>query len=366
MRRKWLVGLVVLAATSVAPLAEIGPAGAAAPGTRPAALTVLVDGTRTTVPARRPTAARALARAGVVPYDGVLRSAATGAVIDPLYDHAYITVNGRPASMDTRLRRGARVDVVNGHDAVEETATREVVIPYANADKVGQPGWLPGSEGLASEVYGVTSNEVVSRTVLREPVAAIEVRVATVSAGSSVFLTFDDGPDPTWTPQVLDVLKANGVTATFCMVGRYARANPDLVRRIVAEGHTLCNHTQNHAALDTLSADAVEAEIAGASASISGAAGVGPKVFRIPYGRSNATVLAVAAKLGLPILGWNVDPSDYSRPGTDAIVARVSQAVKPGAIVLMHDGGGDRSQTVAALQRLIPALRAAGYTFGHP
>ena len=366
MRRKWLVGLTALTAASLAPFGAAGPAGATTVAARSAALTVLVDGARTQVPAARPTAAGALARAGVVPHDGVLRSAATGAVVDALYDHGYITVNGRPASMDTRLRRGWRVDVVNGVDAVEDTATREVAIPYANADKVGEPNWLPGAEGLASEVYGVVSGEVVSRTVLREPVAAVEVRVAMVSAGSSVFLTFDDGPDPTWTPQVLDVLKANGVKATFCMVGRYARANPDLVRRVVAEGHTLCNHTQNHASLDTLSADAVEAEIGGASASISAAAGVGPKVFRVPYGRSTATVLAVAAKLGLPILGWNVDPSDYTRPGTDVIVARVSQAVRPGAIVLMHDGGGDRSQTVAALGRLIPALRAAGYTFGTP
>jgi peptidoglycan-N-acetylglucosamine deacetylase len=192
------------------------------------------------------------------------------------------------------------------------------------------------------------------------------VKVATVNAGSSVFLTFDDGPDPTFTPQVLDVLAKHGVKATFCMVGKYAKANPGLVQRVVAEGHALCNHTQNHASLDTLSADGVESEIASAQASISGAGGRAPGVFRIPYGRSSATVQAVAAKLGLSILGWNVDPSDYTRPGTDQIVARVSAALRPGAIVLMHDGGGDRSQTVAALDRLIPMMKAAGYSFGTP
>jgi peptidoglycan/xylan/chitin deacetylase (PgdA/CDA1 family) len=75
---------------------------------------------------------------------------------------------------------------------------------------------------------------------------------------------------------------------------------------------------------------------------------------------------AVVNRLGLAILGWNVDPSDYARPGTEQIVARVAQAVRPGAIVLFHDGGGDRSQTVAALERLLPMLRSAGYTFGRP
>ncbi|MFA5883477.1 MAG: polysaccharide deacetylase family protein [Acidimicrobiia bacterium] len=366
MGRKWLVGLAALAVISVALVGPVGTAGAAA-RSRPGTVTVLVDGVRTKVSAARPTAARALTRAGVVPHDGVLRAAVSGTVIDPLYEHAYITVNGRPASMDTKLRRGWRVDVVNGTDAVEETATREVAVPYANQDKAGQPGWIAGSEGLASEVYGVVSGEVVTRTVLREPVAAIEfTRPADVGAGSAVFLTFDDGPDPTWTPQVLDVLRANGVQATFCMVGRYVAANPDLVRRVVAEGHALCNHTQNHARLDALAAAAVETEIGAASAAIEAAAGVRPSVFRIPYGRGSPTVSAVIAKVGMSNLGWTVDPSDYTRPGAAVIVARVAQAVRPGSIVLFHDGGGDRSQTVAAIAQLIPALKSAGYTFGRP
>ena len=346
--------------------AHVGPAVAAAGDKRGERLTVVVAGTRVRVPARRATAVKVLTRAGIVPRDGALVSAATGAVVDPLHDHGYVLVNGWPASMDTRLKKGWRVDVHDGVDVVEATATRQVVIPYDNADKVGQPGWLPGAEGLADETYGVVSGEVVTRTVLKAPIAAVEVKVATVNAGSSVFLTFDDGPDPTWTPQVLDVLARHGVRATFCIVGRYARANPGLVQRIVAEGHALCNHTQNHASLDTLPAAGVESEIAAAQSSIAGAGGRSPSVFRIPYGRSNATVQAVAAKQGLSILGWNVDPSDYTRPGTDQIVARVSQAMRPGAIVLFHDGGGDRSQTVAALDRLIPMLKAAGYSFGTP
>jgi peptidoglycan/xylan/chitin deacetylase (PgdA/CDA1 family) len=93
---------------------------------------------------------------------------------------------------------------------------------------------------------------------------------------------------------------------------------------------------------------------------------VRPTLFRFPYGRTSATAYGVVGRLGLRVLPWNVDPSDYTRPGTETIIARVAQAVKPGSIVLLHDGGGDRSQTVAAITSLITSLRAAGYVFGTP
>jgi peptidoglycan/xylan/chitin deacetylase (PgdA/CDA1 family) len=315
----------------------------------------------------RATLAVALARAGIDPHDGVLRSAGTATVLDTLYDPAVVTVNGIAVSMDARLRTHARIVVENGTDAVEPTVTRAVAIPYPNQDKVGQPGWLPGAEGEAEEVYGAISGEVVSRRVTRDPVAAQQILVpAAVSAGSSVFLTFDDGPDPTWTLRVLDVLRAAGVKATFCMVGRYARAYPDVARRVVAEGHALCNHTDSHASLDRLSAAGVESEIQSAGNAIQAATGVRPTLFRFPYGRTSATANTVVGRLGLRVLPWTVDPSDYTRPGTNTIIARVAQAVKPGSIVLFHDGGGDRSQTVAAITSLITSLRAAGYTFGTP
>ena len=308
----------------------------------------------------------ALQRAGTVPYDGVLKSAATATVLDPYYDRAVVTVNGVGVSMDTRLRRHAQIVVDNGTDAVEPTEVRTVTIPYPDQDKVAL-GWVPGVDGQAEEVFGTISGEVVSRRVIREPVGARQpVLPAAVSAGASVFLTFDDGPDPTWTLRVLDVLRAAGVRATFCMVGRSVRAYPDIARRVVAEGHTLCNHTDSHARLDTMSAAAVEAEIQNAANSIQAATGVRPTLFRFPYGRTSPTASGVVARLGLRVLGWTVDPSDYTRPGTDTIIARVAQTVKPGSIVLFHDGGGDRTQTVAAITSLITSLRAAGYTFGTP
>ena len=330
-------------------------------------VSVRVNGDPVRLGSTRATLAIALARAGIDPHDGVLRSAGTATVLDTLYDPAVVTVDGIAVSMDARLRKHVRIVVDNGIDAVEPTATRTLPIPYPNQDKVGQPGWIAGAEGEAEEVYGTVSGEVISRRVTREPVAAQQVVVpAAVSAGSSVFLTFDDGPDPTWTLRVLDVLRAAGIKATFCMIGRYARAYPDVARRVVAEGHALCNHTDSHASLDRLSAAAVEAEIQNAGNSIQAATGVRPTLFRFPYGRTSATANGVVGRLGLRVLPWNVDPSDYTRPGTDTIIARVAQAVKPGSIILFHDGGGDRSQTVAAITSLITSLRAAGYTFGTP
>ena len=330
-------------------------------------VSVRVNGDPVRLGSTRATLAIALARAGIDPHDGVLRSAGTATVLDTLYDPAVVTVDGIAVSMDARLRKHARIVVDNGIDAVEPTAARTLPIPYPNQDKVGQPGWIAGAEGEAEEVYGTVSGEVISRRVTREPVAAQQVVVpAAVSAGSSVFLTFDDGPDPTWTLRVLDVLRAAGIKATFCMIGRYARAYPDVARRVVAEGHALCNHTDSHASLDRLSAAAVEAEIQNAGNSIQAATGVRPTLFRFPYGRTSATANGVVGRLGLRVLPWNVDPSDYTRPGTDTIIARVAQAVKPGSIILFHDGGGDRSQTVAAITSLITSLRAAGYTFGTP
>jgi len=332
----------------------------------PRSLAVRVNGEPVRMESPRATLVMALARAGIDPHDGVLRSAGTATVLDPLYDPAVVTVNGIGVSMDARLHQHARIVVENGTDTVEPTETRTVTIPYPNQDKVAL-GWLPGVEGAAEEVFGTISGEIVSRRVTREPVAAREQVVpAAVSAGSSVFLTFDDGPDPTWTLRVLDVLRAAGIKATFCMVGRYVRAYPDVARRVVAEGHTLCNHTDSHASLDRLSAAGVEAEIQTAGNSIQAATAVRPTLFRFPYGRTSATANAVVARLGLRVLPWNVDPSDYTRPGTDTIITRVAQAVKPGSIILFHDGGGDRSQTVAAITSLINSLRAAGYTFGTP
>ena len=180
---------------------------------------------------------------------------------------------------------------------------------------------------------------------------------------NAIALTIDDGPDPAWTPTVLDELGANHVSATFSMIGRWTVLYPDLARQVVAAGHAICNHSMTHHIPFTgLSPDRIEAEVAGASTAIVQATGARPTVFRSPAGAWSPAVLASVASHGMRPIEWDVDSRDWQRPGTSSILARLL-AAKPGDILLCHDGGGDRSETVAALRTAIPALRSRGLVF---
>ena len=177
--------------------------------------------------------------------------------------------------------------------------------------------------------------------------------------GRVVALTFDDGPDPTWTPQVLDVLASRGVTATFFMVGRSAAAHPDLVRRVAAAGHAIGGHTWDHADL-TRTRD-FDGQVDRANDLLASLTGRPVTCVRPPYGASNASVVQRLADRGLTTALWSVDPQDFRRPGAATIAQRALAGLRPGAVILIHDGGGDRSQTVAALPQIIDGVRAAGY-----
>ncbi len=180
-----------------------------------------------------------------------------------------------------------------------------------------------------------------------------------VATGSSrVALTFDDGPDPRWTPQVLALLAQYGVRATFCVVGENVEAHPDLVRSIVAEGHTLCNHSWNHDVnLGKRSPATIRADVLRTNDAILAAApDARIAYYRQPGGAWTPSIMSACADLGLTPLHWSVDPSDWKAPGATTIEAMVRSQMGPGAIVLMHDAGGDRSGTVSALQQLLPEL----------
>lgn len=184
-----------------------------------------------------------------------------------------------------------------------------------------------------------------------------------------VALTFDDGPHPVHTPAILDVLAENHAVATFCMVGKQVVAHPDLVREVVDAGMRLCNHTVDHD--ETLSRKpvaAIETELTGATDDLHAAAGddVAVEYFRAPGGNWSAPLVRTAARHGMHPLGWSVDPRDWARPGVRAIVTSVERDVRPGSVVLLHDGGGHREQTVAALRQVLPWLAGQGYRFGFP
>jgi cellulose synthase/poly-beta-1,6-N-acetylglucosamine synthase-like glycosyltransferase/peptidoglycan/xylan/chitin deacetylase (PgdA/CDA1 family)/spore germination protein YaaH len=189
-------------------------------------------------------------------------------------------------------------------------------------------------------------------------------------------LTFDDGPDPLWTPQILDILKAKGVHASFFVIGENAEAAPDLVQRIVAEGHDVGNHTFTHPNLGELPPSLVTLEINATQRLFEALTGRSMRLFRAPYfGDAEPTTsdeispIETAQSMGYLSVGLHVDPDDWLRPKPEEIVSRViSQVNDPnpdirGHIILLHDSGGDRSSTIAALPQLIDSLRAQGFSF---
>ncbi|MET9604683.1 polysaccharide deacetylase family protein [Streptomyces sp. NPDC006512] len=192
---------------------------------------------------------------------------------------------------------------------------------------------------------------------------------ASESGANAVNITIDDGPDPRWTPQVLDVLAEHGVKATFCMVGPQAKAHPDLVKRVVAAGHRLCDHSMDHdTKMDKKPVAYQQAQILEAKKLIEEAAGAGAKVeyYRAPGGAFTPDSRRIAAANGMRPLGWNVDTKDFGKPGTAAIVEAVKRGLGNGPTVLFHDGGGDRRQTVAALDQVLAWLAEQGRPTGFP
>jgi membrane peptidoglycan carboxypeptidase len=189
--------------------------------------------------------------------------------------------------------------------------------------------------------------------------------VHTAHSGRRLALTFDDGPSAD-TPAVLDLLKRYDIKATFCVVGENVGWYPQIVRRIVAEGHELCNHSLHHDDLGIVPTSKSRADIVATDEAIGRAApGSTVTFYRAPYGDFGPTA-KVAALLGHTPLGWLVDPDDWTLPGADAIASRIAGQLTPRAVVLVHDGGGDRKQTVQALTKLIPKLLADGWTFDFP
>lgn len=171
-----------------------------------------------------------------------------------------------------------------------------------------------------------------------------------------VALTFDDGPSE-YTPDFLRVLREKGVPATFFEIGQEMPGREDVMRQILAEGDEIGDHTMNHVEYPGYD------QIAGAAARIRAYTHFKPCLFRPPGGAVDSGVIATAGSLGMRTITWDVDPQDWSLPGTGAIYSNIVSHARNGSIILMHDGGGPRSETLAALPQVIDALRARGFGF---
>ncbi|GAA5022569.1 hypothetical protein GCM10023258_13000 [Terrabacter aeriphilus] len=195
---------------------------------------------------------------------------------------------------------------------------------------------------------------------LPEPARADPGSTVAVAYAGTVYLTFDDGPHATWTPRMLAVLRKYGVHAVFFEVGENVSWYPSITRSLCSYGNLIGNHTWSHPDLTALSTTSVTSQLN----RMESALGYRPRCVRPPYGATNSRIATIIANRGQRLILWTVDPRDWSRPGTTTIVNRVLAAVRDGSRILMHDGGGDRSQSVAALDLLIPKLRARGYVIG--
>lgn len=177
-----------------------------------------------------------------------------------------------------------------------------------------------------------------------------------------VALTFDDGPDPVYTPQVLEVLRRCRVQATFCVIGTDAAASTWLLNAIADAGHVIANHSWSHPLLTRMRSHEILEQFARTCDVVEKAVGTAPVLARAPFGEWNKRALGISASLGMSPLGWSVDTCDWEEPGARKITTTVMENVRPGSILLSHDGGGDRSQTVDALRDYLPRLLDAGYT----
>jgi peptidoglycan/xylan/chitin deacetylase (PgdA/CDA1 family) len=241
-------------------------------------------------------------------------------------------------------------------------AASGVVRSFGDAPAVAAsigPGAL--AVGLASPW---ASSSGIALPLLEHRAVPSSPTVAWPGAGE-VALTFDDGPGPATTP-IVAALAREGVTATFFAVGRAVAADPATARAEVAYGNEVEDHTWDHADLTRLDVAQVQTELVSTADAIEHAGGARPTCFRPPDGITNAAVVTDAAAVGLRQVLWNVDPRDWSRPGAAVIAARVlTAATGHGIVVILHDGGGDRSETLTALPVIVDGLRARGYRFVH-
>lgn len=203
--------------------------------------------------------------------------------------------------------------------------------------------------------YGPAHTPRGRTLVRREPLLRVP------GHGRTMVLSFDDGPDPRYTPHILDTLARYEVRAMFFVCGEMAAGNQDLLARMADEGHVIGNHTWTHPLLTRLRRARIRSEMERTSDVVEQVCGERPEWFRAPYGAWNRAAFQLGAELGMEPLAWTVDTLDWTEPGTRTIVERVEDGAAPGVVVLSHDAGGDRSQSVRALRAYLPGLLDSGY-----
>ncbi len=348
-----LRGLVVLCVVAIAAasLSLFGP------------VLVIVDDTPRWI-ARGSTVGELVAGDGVRAFPGDLHDV-RGALLMPRRGGAQVVhVDGSLASSDTVIGLGAAVVSDRGPDTVEptEAVTIETTPPvrYRGRGPV-QTVELGAPPGLVRVVRGVVSGIVLERTTIVRADPTIVRREPAWPGAKRVALTFDDGPWPGQTELFLAALQEAGARGTFFMVGRQATRHPALARMVAGAGMEVEAHSWSHKRLAHATHKLIRSQIAKGIAGITKVIGTRPVFYRPASGSVNAFVRSEARRLKVRIVMWTIDPKDWKKPGADLIARRILDRVRPGSVVLMHDGGGDRSQTLMALKVVLRGLAARGY-----
>ncbi|MFL5797538.1 MAG: polysaccharide deacetylase family protein [Actinomycetota bacterium] len=278
-----------------------------------------------------------------------------GVVLDPARFPGQILLNGSPGVDSAPLSDGDEVSVVNRPDRTEDTERMVIPVPA-------------GQQGDPQFYLGTTPGEQIVETGKISGKIASSIFHATgpTATPNAVALTFDDGPNPVYTPQILAILQRFGVQATFFCIGFEVRDHPEVLQQELAAGMTIGNHSWDHPTsppFRDLSPQRTRSEIQQATDELH-TLGVDPFVFRPPGGTFDDQEVAIARELGFRVVLWSVDPQDWRSEATPKQIAKnVLDHVHAGSIVIMHDGGGDQIATVRALPRIIKGIRKMGLDF---
>lgn len=277
-----------------------------------------------------------------------------------------LTRVGRPLPLEARVLDGDIIESIPGDDVVESLVVTETPIPIT-IEYEGKGPYIelvnPGAVGVVQSVVGAISGaEVSSRTI--EPMVPMVLRRQGPTSGDRVVaLTFDDGPWPLYTQQILEILEREGVKGNFFMLGKQVRKNRELAARVAAEGHLVGNHSLSHVYMSAASPETARSEIENCQAEIEKSTGVRPTWYRPAGGIVSPAVWSQTRISKVKLITWSVDPQDYKCTSPVVLADRVISATKPGSVILLHDGGGNRTCTVKALTTIIRELKARGYTF---
>ncbi|MBB6438727.1 polysaccharide deacetylase family protein [Streptomyces candidus] len=232
--------------------------------------------------------------------------------------------------------------------------------PAAGPPRAGAPLKASAYRLRPMTAYGPPKLRPAVPPVRRKPFLRMD------APGRTMVLTFDDGPDPRYTPALLKTLRRHGARAMFFVCGEMAAENQDLLREMTDDGHVIGNHSWSHPLIPKLSRSRIRSQLGRTSDVVERTVGAAPRWYRAPYGAWNRASFEIGAELGMEPLGWTLDTLDWTEPGSSAIVRRVRAGAGPGVVVLSHDAGGDRSGTVRALRTYLPELLDQGYRITVP